>query len=87
MGEKGNIADVRPTGGHEAAPARAARPQDVGLGQPGAAPAPPPPPPQAGSGGLLSDLADQASGQVTDRITDSGLGIVKGRDNDDDETT
>jgi hypothetical protein len=87
MGEKGNIADV-PTGGHSAAPAQAAaRPQDVGLGgQPGAAPVPPPPPPQAGGGGLLSDLADQATGQVTDRVTDKGLGIVKGRNDDDEET-
>jgi hypothetical protein len=92
MGEKGNIADVRSTGGHVASPTQAApRPQDVGLGGQsvsGAAPAPPPlpppPPAQGGGGGLLSDLADKA----TDKATDAGLGIVKGRkDNDDNDTT
>ena len=76
MGEKGNLADVRPTGGHvPVAP------------QP---PPQPPPVPQAsggGGGGLLSDLADEAQDKVTDiGLGGKGLGIVH-HDGDDDEST
>ncbi|HEX4820696.1 MAG TPA: hypothetical protein VFV00_10865 [Acidimicrobiales bacterium] len=72
MGEKGNLADGRPTGGHV----------------PVASPPPPPPASGGGGGGgLLSDLADQAKDKVTDvGLGGEGLGIVH-RDRDDDEST
>lgn len=86
MGEKGNVADVRGTGGHVASATQAAPSTGVGLGGQqlsGSAP-------QAGGGGgggLLSDLADKAG----DKITDVGLGggtagIVK-HDKDDQADT
>ena len=71
MGEKGNLADVRPTSGHVPV-----TPQ-----------APPPPPSSGGGGGgLVDQLADQAKDKVTDiGLGGEGLGIVK-RDSDDDES-
>ena len=71
MGEKGNLADSRPTGGHV----------------PVASQPPPPPPQSAsgggGGGGLLSDLADEAKDKATDLgLGGEGLGIVH-RDRDD----
>ena len=87
MGEKGNVADVRSTGGHVAAATQAARPQDLGLG--GQSLSSSPPPAQGGGGGgLLSDLADTAK----DKASDIGLGgrggaagIVGNKKDDDDD--
>ena len=72
MGEKGNLADSRPTGGHV----------------PVASQAPPPPASGGGGGGgLMSDLADEVKDKVTDvGLGGEGLGIVH-RDSGDDEST
>lgn len=71
MGEKGNLADVRTTGGHV----------------PVASQPPPPPQASGGGGGdLLSDLADEAKDKATDLgMGGGGMGIVH-RDRDDDES-
>jgi len=70
MGEKGNLAEGRPTGGHV----------------PVAPQPPPPQASGGGGGGLLSDLADEAKDKVTDMgMGGEGLGIVH-RDRDDDES-
>jgi hypothetical protein len=71
MGEKGNLADVRPVGGHVPVNPVAAPPQSSGGG---------------GGGGLLSELADQAKDKVTDiGLGGEGLGVVH-RDKDDEKS-
>jgi hypothetical protein len=70
MGEKGNLANTRPTGGHV----------------PVASQPPPPPTSGGGGGGLLSDIADEAKDKVTDMgLGGEGLGIVH-RESDDEST-
>jgi hypothetical protein len=89
MGEKGNLADVRPTGEPVASAAQPGA-RDIGLGGQPLLSAAPPPPQGAAGGGLLSDLTDEASDNASDigfGGREGGLGIVKGRDEDDDESS
>ncbi|HEV3225305.1 MAG TPA: hypothetical protein VGZ52_00665 [Acidimicrobiales bacterium] len=79
MGEKGNLADVRPVGGHTPVPQ--APHQTMGMGGQPLTGAPSASQAGAGGGGLLSDLADQAKGKVVD----TGFDIVGGHRENDDE--